>query len=85
MLSGLETGELRQIQQEALLGPLCWLFKGGFKVSSGTVEWYRNMYGTDFDISEMASPALLGLIWGLCKNHGYEFCRNRSGIMVNTH
>ena len=33
-----------------------WLFKGGFKVSSGTVEWYRSNSGTDFDTSEMASP-----------------------------
>ena len=33
-----------------------WLFKGGFKVSSGTVEWYTSSYGTDFDSSEIASP-----------------------------
>ena len=33
-----------------------WPFKGGFKVSSGTVKWYRSRYGTDFDNSEIASP-----------------------------
>ena len=27
-----------------------WLFKGAFKVSSGTVRWYRNSYGTDLEI-----------------------------------
>ena len=30
-------------------GLLFWLFKGAFKVSSGTVERYRSSYGTDFD------------------------------------
>ena len=25
-------------------------------MSSGTVEWYRSSYGTDFDSSEIASP-----------------------------
>ena len=32
-----------------------WLFTGGFKVSSGTVYWYRRSYVTDFDKSEIAS------------------------------
>ena len=41
-----------------ILGLLFWLFKGGFKVSSGTVDWYRNSYGTDFDYSEIASPGI---------------------------
>ena len=27
-----------------------------FKVSLGTVEWYRNSYGTESDISGIASP-----------------------------
>ena len=30
-----------------------WLFKAGFKVSSGTVRWCIGTYGTDFDNSEM--------------------------------
>ena len=34
----------------------CLKFKGGFKVSSGTVEWYISSYGADFDSSETASP-----------------------------
>ena len=34
----------------------CWLIKRAFKVSSGTVEWYRSSSGTDFDNSEKASP-----------------------------
>ena len=34
------------------------LLKGGFKVSSGTAEWSRSRYGTDFDNSELASPVL---------------------------
>ena len=38
-----------------------WLSKGVFKVSSGTVEWYRRNYGTDFDDSEIASPDLVGI------------------------
>ena len=39
-------------------GVLCWLFKGGFKVSSGTLGWYRSSYGTDFDDSEIAGPVM---------------------------
>ena len=35
-----------------------WLFGGGLKVSSGTVEWYRSSCGTDFDTSETASPEI---------------------------
>ena len=35
-------------------GLLFWLFTGGFKVSSGTVEWYRSSYDTDFGNSEIA-------------------------------
>ena len=35
-------------------GLLFWLFQAGFKVSLGTVYWYRSNYGTDFDISEIA-------------------------------
>ena len=37
-------------------GQLFWLFEAGFKVSSGTVKWYRSSYGTDFENSEIASP-----------------------------
>ena len=37
-------------------GLLFWLFLGGFKVSSGTVEWYRSSDGTDSNKSEIASP-----------------------------
>ena len=33
------------------------LFQGGFKVSSGTVQWYRSSSGTDFDNFQIASPA----------------------------
>ena len=32
-----------------------WLFKGGLEVSSGIVYWYRSSYGTDFEISAIAS------------------------------
>ena len=32
-----------------------WLVKGGFKVSSCTVRWYRSSYGTDSCNSEIAS------------------------------
>ena len=35
---------------------LFWLFKGGFKVSSGIVYSYRSRYGTGFDSSKTASP-----------------------------
>ena len=38
------------------LGLLFWLFKGGFKVSLGTVEWYISSYDTEFDKSEIARP-----------------------------
>ena len=39
------------------VGLLFWLLKGGFKVSSGVVEWYTiGSNGTDFDDSEIASP-----------------------------
>ena len=37
------------------LGLLYYLLKGAFKVSSGTVEWYRSIYGTDVEKSEIAS------------------------------
>ena len=37
-------------------GLLFWLFEGGFKVSSDTVEWYRSSSGTIFDTSEIESP-----------------------------
>ena len=30
----------------------------GFNVSSGTANWCRSSYGTDFDSSEIASPDL---------------------------
>ena len=38
-----------------------WL-KGGFKVSSGTVSWYRSSYGADFDDSETASLGLVSTV-----------------------
>ena len=34
--------------------------KGGSKVSSGTAEWYRGRYGTDFDNLVIASPVKFG-------------------------
>ena len=37
-------------------GKLFGLFKGGFKVSLGIVQWYTSSYGTDFDSSDIASP-----------------------------
>ena len=37
-------------------GLLFWLLTDGFKVSLGTLEWYRSSYGTDFDTSEIAGP-----------------------------
>ena len=46
-------------------GLLCWIFKGGFKVNSSTVSWYRSSYGTDFDIPEISGPVKLGQSWGL--------------------
>ena len=33
-----------------------WLFKGGFKVSLGTVEWHIRSSDTEFDNSEIAGP-----------------------------
>ena len=53
--------------------------KGGFKVSSGTVEGYRSSCGTEFDNSESASPefaskqtglGLLGMAVQLWKERG---------------
>ena len=35
-------------------------FEGDLRVSLGTAFWYRSNYGTDFDNSEIASPALYG-------------------------
>ena len=46
-----ESQKTTRLKQDLLF----WLFKGGFKVSSGTVEWYRKSYGTDFN-SEIARP-----------------------------
>ena len=36
-------------------GLLSWLFKGSFKVCSGTAELHISSYGTDFDISKIIS------------------------------
>ena len=36
-------------------GLLFGLLTGGFNVSSGTVEWSRSSFGTDFDDPEIAS------------------------------
>ena len=33
-------------------GLLFWLFKGGIKVSRGTVLWYKSSHGTDFEIPD---------------------------------
>ena len=38
-------------------GLLFWLCKGGFKVSSGILGWYKKSFGTDFDNSELVSTA----------------------------
>ena len=43
-------------------GLLFWLFKGCFKVSSGTVQWYGSSHGTDFDNSEIAGPFVGDLV-----------------------
>ena len=40
-----------------------WLFNGGFKLSSGTVQWYGSTSGTDFDISEIASPEVCAYLF----------------------
>ena len=42
--------------------------KEGFKVSSGTDEWYISRYGTDFENSEMArletqKPCVVWFLW----------------------
>ena len=55
-------------------------FKGGFKVSSGTFEWYRSRYGTDFDTSEKASPGLLQL-WLLLLNAAFLWVSVNSKAM----
>ena len=44
-------------------GMLFWLFKGDLKVRSGTVYLHRSSYGTNFDTSEIASPALGVFKW----------------------
>ena len=50
--------EVSQTSGALVEGLLFWLFKRGFKVSSGTVEWYVSSYGTDFDDSEIARPVI---------------------------
>ena len=37
--------------------------KGGFNVSSGTVQWYRSGYGIDLDNSEIASPVQVASVY----------------------
>ena len=39
-----------------LQGLPSWMFEGGFKVSSGAVEWHIGGYGTDFDHSKISEP-----------------------------
>ena len=48
--------EVRGPLSESCWGLLFGLLKGVLKVSSGTVQWHRSSYGTDFDSSEVASP-----------------------------
>ena len=44
------------------------LFKGGFGVISGTVEWYRRSYGADLGNSETASHVVSGFcLGGMCE------------------
>ena len=43
---------LREFLEQGL--PL-WLFTEGAKVSSGTTQWYRSNYGTDFENLQTAS------------------------------
>ena len=45
-----------------------------FKVSLGTVSWYRSSYGTDFDTSETARAVWLGRLWRV---QGPVFCIQR--------
>ena len=40
-------------------GLVSWLLKGGFRVSLGTVKWYRSSSGTDVDNSEITSPVMV--------------------------
>ena len=60
-------------------GLLCWLIKGGFQVSSGIVEWYRNSYGSDFDTSEVASSVTAShRASHVCtRNSCYSYARKR--------
>ena len=44
------------IQLGEFQGLLFRLFKGGFRVSSGTSAWHMSSYESDFDNSEIASP-----------------------------
>ena len=39
-------------------------FKGGFKISAGTAEWYISSYGTDFENSEIESRNLFRIAKG---------------------
>ena len=48
-------------QPAFLKGLLSWLFKGGFKVSSGSLEWFVGNYCTDLENSEIASLAICSL------------------------
>ena len=58
---------VRSVWQQAP-GPLFWLFQGGFKVSSGTSEWYRSSFGTEN--SEIAGTVAPTLDMGVSPNQG---------------
>ena len=49
-------GALLLYSLEVYQGLLFWLFRGGFKVNSGTLKWYRSSYGTDSDSSDTVGP-----------------------------
>ena len=65
---------------------VCWLFEGGLKVSSDTVEWYRSTYGTDVDTSKIASSVLKSPRRGIEKQ-GTQVCADgyvRECIIIHT-
>ena len=50
--SGLLKVDLSHLKKARIV----WLFEVGFNVSSGTAEWYRSSYGTDFENYENSEP-----------------------------
>ena len=68
------SNQRHELQSTHIQGLLAWLSKGGFKVSSGTVEWHISSCGVDFANSKIASPDIDSTLRPKYTGVGLSFC-----------